>query len=326
MDTETRSLECIASDGTLDYGFSLGLSHNEFPPVKVPPALHQAAYTNPTILWRPDSASGDDSTRPCTSTVSSQGSQGDLPKPLVDLLSNIKHALRASFAERPPHTVQRLAELVLYPKAHYRTLPSYLRAVEKVVSVSSGANIFPLPLSSPLPGAMRGTVNGYGGSMLSDDAVVEDNASDGASLTPIPWLSNSSMLESFTTVPHHSPRSPRSLHDAADAPTFEEETPHARGPDVLGVEDLGPQKQLDTDTSILTEEVLTHSGTNASRDDDQDGGPSNVEKDADGDTDMSTESASAVGSGSESKSLEAKLEDEHHVSSADGGECETVSK
>ncbi|KAI5284249.1 DNA repair protein rad50, partial [Ascosphaera aggregata] len=224
------------------------IARNEFPPVKVPPALHRATYTNPTILWQPDQSPGQEkSTHSCTSGISSQTSQGDLPLPILDLLSSIKSVLRTSFAKKPPHTVQRLAELIRFPKTHYATLPPYLRAVERVVSVSSGADIFPLPLTTPLPGAIRGTVNGYGGSMLGDDAAIEDCASDGASLTPITWLNNSTTLQAS----HHSPRFPNTLQDSADVPETDE-VPHARGPQTLGVGDLGPQKEHDIDTPMST--------------------------------------------------------------------------
>ncbi|ORY88885.1 PPP4R2-domain-containing protein [Leucosporidium creatinivorum] len=42
----------------------------------------------------------------------------------------------------PPFTIQRLCELVLYPRKHYTSLPKYLRALNRVISVSSDRSAF----------------------------------------------------------------------------------------------------------------------------------------------------------------------------------------
>lgn len=100
----------------------------------------------------------------------------------------------------PPHTIQRLAELVLEPTKYYRTLPAWLRAVDRVVNVSSSADIFPLNDTPPLA---NGVVNGEGGggifwnnkdtrsgSEYDSDRLGSDESLGGALLTPIPWLRN----------------------------------------------------------------------------------------------------------------------------------------
>ncbi|KAK2738759.1 DNA repair protein rad50 [Myotisia sp. PD_48] len=121
----------------------------------------------------------------------------ELPPPLLALLASIQHTLRTSFPQKPPHTVQRLSELILRPKSHYKTLPAYLRAVDRVVSVSSGADIFPLPVSTPSVTMIDGTlINGINGTnssayMFNDSALGSDESLGGALLTPIPWLHNS---------------------------------------------------------------------------------------------------------------------------------------
>ena len=69
--------------------------------------------------------------------------------------------------------MQRLLELVAAPRTHYRHLPKFLRAVERVVSVSSSTAAFPLA-----DGAAAGFTNGLG----------SDESLGGALLTPIPWL------------------------------------------------------------------------------------------------------------------------------------------
>ena len=109
--------------------------------------------------------------------------QGSLPPQLLALYMNIKGSLRTSFADAPPFTVQRLAELALMPSAHYRTLPSYLRALDRVISVSSAADSFPLPSRSVVE------AEGNGNSVLSSStarALADDF--NGAVLTRIPWL------------------------------------------------------------------------------------------------------------------------------------------
>ncbi|OAL29414.1 hypothetical protein AYO22_02308 [Fonsecaea multimorphosa] len=120
----------------------------------------------------------------------------ELPTLLLQILNSVTHTLRSSFSERPPHTIQRLAELILYPTKHYKTLPAWLRAMDRVVSVSSAADIFPL---SETPPVVNG-VNGDGGGILWNNGDVRhgydsnslgsDESLGGALLTPIPWLRN----------------------------------------------------------------------------------------------------------------------------------------
>jgi hypothetical protein len=102
----------------------------------------------------------------------------------VTFYSSIRHTLSTNFKKNPPHTIQRLAELVLEPKRRYRFLPSYLRALDRVVSVSSPTTIFPLP-QAVLPnagGLLNGTVSTPPSTLGSDESL------GGALLTPIPWL------------------------------------------------------------------------------------------------------------------------------------------
>lgn len=51
--------------------------------------------------------------------------------------------LTLAFAFRsPPFTIQRICELALYPRKHYTSLPKYLRALNRVISVSSDRSAF----------------------------------------------------------------------------------------------------------------------------------------------------------------------------------------
>ncbi|KAG1754538.1 PPP4R2-domain-containing protein [Suillus lakei] len=52
------------------------------------------------------------------------------------------------FDDDPPFTIQRVCELCVRPKQHYRALGKYLRAVEKSLLVTSSWNAFPAEESS----------------------------------------------------------------------------------------------------------------------------------------------------------------------------------
>lgn len=128
-----------------------------------------------------------------------------LPVEILQLLEQTLKTLSTTFGEKPPHTIQRLSELVLYPNKHYRTLPAWLRALDRVVSVSSGADVFPLSDVPPDLGISNGILNGpilsEGYLASSDDSrngydkdsLGSDESLGGALLTPIPWLSNSDL-------------------------------------------------------------------------------------------------------------------------------------
>ena len=221
---------------------------------------------------------------------------GTLPPQLLSLLTSVQTNLRNSFSEAPPHTAQRLAELVTQPRSHYRTLPSYLRALDRVVSVSSPATIFPLPnTTSAAHGSyLNGTITPVG----KDDSD-PDETLGGAALTPIPWLRETlhpssgermvgsdlrtestsvidgpngvGSVETVTVAVNGNTRqSPntavtqgeliRQEQEAGVVPVpmarstapldagrrkedadEEEVVPHARGPEVIGMEDMGPQ-------------------------------------------------------------------------------------
>lgn len=118
-----------------------------------------------------------------------------LPGQLVLLLRSIKSTLRSLFTSKPPHTIQRLAELILYPTVHYRTLPAYLRALDRVVCVTSSADVFPLQIQASA-NQPNGVTNGGGSSgLLFDHAPGSDESLGGALLTPIPWLGNAVSFE-----------------------------------------------------------------------------------------------------------------------------------
>jgi hypothetical protein len=113
----------------------------------------------------------------------------NLPPDVTTFYSSIRNTLSTNFAKDPPHTIQRLAELVLEPKRRYKFLPPYLRALDRVVSVSSPLTLFPLP-QAVLPTA-GGLLNGTTSAINTQTPTLgSDESLGGALLTPIPWLQN----------------------------------------------------------------------------------------------------------------------------------------
>lgn len=191
---------------------------------------------------------------------------GQLLPPLAFLLSAIRSSIKSFFEDKPPHTIQRLAELVLYPTKHYRTLPAYLRAVDRVVSVTSSADVFPFQTPAVTNAQSNGLVlpdNSSGVYMAPDFAhgLGSDESLGGALLSPIPWLTNASFegenangdpgilvegTEALPTQPEEQGTTtlvPSEAEETAatTSPEPSDEVPHARGPIVLGVEDMGLQ-------------------------------------------------------------------------------------
>lgn len=152
--------------------------------------------TPPTDLSRPVPSSSSPSTERVsdsqsqTQSYSTLANNDALPPPLQLLLNAIKSTLKSYFVERPPHTIQRLAELILRPNEHYRTLPAFLRALDRIVSVTSSADTFPLHVQQP-----NGVPNGDESYMALDNGPGSDEFIGGALLTPIPWLSDNSVEE-----------------------------------------------------------------------------------------------------------------------------------
>lgn len=200
------------------------IARNEFPIPKLPPPVPRSRFLDTRLLSssssspaepfsddankenapvdeQPPSAAGAE---PSTSTGQppSQPSQsplqaqepGVLPKQLADMVDEIKNHI-GSFKSYPPHTIQRIAELILYPRAHYKALPSYLHALDRVAAVTSGTDTYPLP--PPIPDMSSIQLNGdepndpamaVSWSNPTAVAVGSDEALGGALLTPIPWL------------------------------------------------------------------------------------------------------------------------------------------
>ncbi|QIW97744.1 hypothetical protein AMS68_003262 [Peltaster fructicola] len=162
----------------------------------LPPASQQSTKENDVPAVAED-ASVLDSSLPTT-----------LPPDLLSSYQSSVRILERDFPQSPPYTVQRLAELVLQPRKHYRYLPAYLRALDRVVSVSSPVSDFPLPTGlaningSFLTHGDPSDING----IQEREGLGSDESLGGALLTPIPWLRNSGALASQGEGEFHSER------------------------------------------------------------------------------------------------------------------------
>lgn len=160
---------------------------------------------------------------------------------IVIMIASIKETLNTTFSTAPPHTAQRLAELIQKPNEHYRSLPKFLRAVQRVISVSSTTVQFPLPSAVEHP--TTGMLNALG----------SDESLGGALLTPISWLRNDAVStdSEFDTKMNGVPQGEllrqeqelgiQSSSSTPDGEHDDKQQVHAQGPSKLGPEDLGPQ-------------------------------------------------------------------------------------
>ncbi|KAL7908598.1 hypothetical protein GGI35DRAFT_480207 [Trichoderma velutinum] len=196
------------------------IARNEFPIPKLPPPVPRSRFLDTRLLSSSSSSPAepfsddankenaplDEQPPPAAGTEPKLPSQpqsqsppqaqepGVLPKQLADMVDEIKNHI-GSFKSYPPHTIQRIAELILYPRAHYKALPSYLHALDRVAAVTSGTDTYPLP--PPIPDMSSIQLNGdepndpaMAVSWANPTAVAvgSDEALGGALLTPIPWL------------------------------------------------------------------------------------------------------------------------------------------
>ena len=185
------------------------------------------ANKSPTLSWTSSppapepSTVGETSSQKSGSSSQSTNKENAPPPPkepaatrssqIKILLESISSTLNTHFSKHPPHTVQRLAELILTPKQHYKTLPSYLHAVDRVVHVTSGANTFPLPPAIPDPSSSAILSNGGSIDPLSvswgnpatgpqQNGLGSDESLGGALLTPISWLQPSKINGSHSPL------------------------------------------------------------------------------------------------------------------------------
>ncbi|KAG7437469.1 hypothetical protein Forpi1262_v000507 [Fusarium oxysporum f. sp. raphani] len=346
------------------------IAHNEFPIPKLPPPppAHQPPVeVRASAPASPQAESSQETNKETAATESLPATQvidGALPKQLADMVIDITKHLE-TFETHPPHTIQRLAELILRPRAHYRAVAPYLHAVDRVVQVTSSTKTYPLP--PPIPDMSSMHLNGedpkdpavsVSWSNPTTAALGTDEALGGALLTPIPWLTRRSpessqdtpgaQIHSESTETIEGPNGVGSIETVSvsvngipstghargvtqgellrqeqragvvpeedEEPHEEEdEIPHARGPEEIGMSDTGPQS---TTTSFMSEGSMGMQGIDVEaavgrkHDDDEEG---KVDVDADGDAESESEAkspgAESVGS---KREADEDLESETH--------------
>jgi hypothetical protein len=163
------------------------------------------------------------------------------------VISELRQTLLTSFSAAPPHTVQRLAELLLAPNTHYRSLPKYLRALQRVLSVSSPTTAF------PLPAAAADLANGHHHQQLPQNGtgpgifgLGSDESLGGALLTPIPWLrEDAGGAEDHALSPPPTALDQGELTGLDPEATQTSQIPAGEPKEVpkLGAEDVGPQPE-----------------------------------------------------------------------------------
>ncbi|KAH7319500.1 hypothetical protein BKA65DRAFT_103375 [Rhexocercosporidium sp. MPI-PUGE-AT-0058] len=205
LDTDDEVLRALADGKPMDYELWPSLLTRLIPRLE---KIVQDDFPTPSKLST--STSNPPSSPPSESSQNKENApppQPPLPTPIQDLLTSITSTLTSLFSKHPPHTIQRLAELILEPRQHYRSLPAYLHAVDRVVHVTSGAHTFPLPPAIPDPSSLSLLSNGTSTSTSSSStidplsvswgnpaatvaasALGSDESLGGALLTPISWL------------------------------------------------------------------------------------------------------------------------------------------
>ncbi|KAH6960620.1 hypothetical protein DER45DRAFT_558402 [Fusarium avenaceum] len=208
------------------------IAHNIFPIPNLPPpppapqpSIEARASAPPSSPQAGSSQETNKETSTTESLPATQTIDGALPRQLADMLIGITKHLE-TFEAHPPHTIQRLAELILRPNAHYRAIAPYLHAVDRVVQVTSSIDTYPLP--PPIPDMSSMHLNGEDAkdpatsvawSNPTTAALGTDEALGGALLTPIPWLTR---------------RSPEESQDTPGAQIHSESTETIEGPNGVG--------------------------------------------------------------------------------------------
>ncbi|PVH69587.1 hypothetical protein DL98DRAFT_522105 [Cadophora sp. DSE1049] len=207
LDTDDEVLRALADGKSMDYEQWPSLLTRLIPRLE---KIIQEDFPSPSSK-QTTSTTASSSNPPSSPPPASDSSQNkenappqptptSLPTPIQDLVTSITSTLTTLFTKNPPHTIQRLAELILQPTQHYRSLPAYLHALDRVVHVTSGAHTFPLPPAIPDPSSLSLLSNGTSSSVdpLSISwgnpaasiapALGSDESLGGALLTPISWL------------------------------------------------------------------------------------------------------------------------------------------
>ncbi|KAI8051353.1 hypothetical protein BDF22DRAFT_693354 [Syncephalis plumigaleata] len=97
-----------------------------------------------------DSYNDDDNTPPATtalfqvdSPIYSEDVVDELEASILPIKQVVMSSLESNFDSGPPFTIQRLAELILRPTEHYSEPDKYLRAIQRLVTVTSTPSDYP---------------------------------------------------------------------------------------------------------------------------------------------------------------------------------------
>ncbi|KAF5391412.1 hypothetical protein D9757_001953 [Collybiopsis confluens] len=131
-----------------------------------------------------------------------------------------------SFESEPPFTIQRLCELCINPKQHYKSIGKYLRAVEKSTLVTSTWSEYLPTTESQTDLNMRSIMSGAG----SEPRSIPNTPL----FSPIPFLHNDARSRSKSRSPS---ASPLALSSAGPAGIGHPETLSLSKPAALGMVD-----------------------------------------------------------------------------------------
>ncbi|QSZ37481.1 hypothetical protein DSL72_008579 [Monilinia vaccinii-corymbosi] len=208
-DNDDEILRTLANGHSIDYSIWPGLLE------RLTVRLEKIAITdfqrpNRPTYPRPSSPSLSPKSQSPSSTPPSLEA---LPPICYKQLLDIQNTLTKLFPIHPPHTIQRLSELLLHPTQHHRSLPSYLHALDRVIHVTSTITSFPLPPAIPDPRLASSVLsngtppsidplsvtwsNPTCGNGSANGGLGSDEALGGALLTPISWLNKRE-----ATLPH----------------------------------------------------------------------------------------------------------------------------
>ncbi|GAA5986242.1 hypothetical protein JCM5350_007597 [Sporobolomyces pararoseus] len=159
----------------------------------------------------------------------------------------------------PPFTIQRLCELLLNPRSCYKSLSKYLRAINRVLSVTSEQSVFtedssddPL-LAAAVASTSAETLEYHSLGIVHDDKVHSPaHHTHRRSTTPIPTLSPAASPKSLpefipllSPIPWLSKKSPTSAFDDDDPPssTTSSSSPSRNSVSSLPIETTRPPTQ-----------------------------------------------------------------------------------
>ncbi|KAJ2726430.1 hypothetical protein GGI07_000568 [Coemansia sp. Benny D115] len=124
----------------------------------------------------------DTFTKPSPPQTNGSDTLGSQAKDIRDLEERIGYCLRTF--DEAPFTIQRIAELLLWPEKHYKSVLKFLRAVERVVYVTSTVEEFPLTTSIRKD---------------DDDAAIEDGGGTGAPDSLYSFIASTSLANNGMT-------------------------------------------------------------------------------------------------------------------------------